>query len=496
MAPLGHPWVRSDEMTLPAWLVPLPDAAQQRALDTWAIEQLGIPGETLMERAGTGLARVAAELGAGAGAIAIVCGKGNNGGDGKVAARVLREQGRQVVVTEPGETPQLDGATVVIDALLGTGSGGAPRDPVAGVITAINAYADAHPEVTIVACDVPSGVDGSTGEIAGEAVRADHTVTFHAAKPGLWIDPGKTHAGRLHVIDIGIPDGGPVEPTIGLITDAVLDLVPRREASSTKFSAGNVVVFGGSAGLVGAPVMAARSAARAGAGYVTVAARSPIVAALHAHLLEVMVADIGEPPDLEQALGRAERALALVVGPGIGRDEAAVALVRGLARRSQCPLVLDADGLNAYVGCAETLAVRAEPTILTPHAGELARLLGVDSKRIGDRRLHCARKACEIARGVVVLKGDDTLVAAPDGRVAVSPGNAPALATAGTGDVLSGVIGANLAKGMEPFEAACAGVLVHVRAGQLAAREIGPEGVIASDVIERLPRALIAEEQE
>jgi ADP-dependent NAD(P)H-hydrate dehydratase / NAD(P)H-hydrate epimerase len=213
-------------------------------------------------------------------------------------------------------------------------------------------------------------------------------------------------------------------------------------------------------------------------------------------LLEVMTVPL---PDVdgsvqaravEQVLERADRADALVLGPGLGRAQETQEFARQLAGHAPVPLLLDADGLNAHAGAIELLAERAGPTVITPHAGELARLLESDSAAVGTRRLASARHAASRAQAIVVLKGDDTLVAEPGGRVGVSRGGAPALATAGTGDVLSGVIGAYLAKHMDPFAAACAGVLVHARAGQLTAREIGPEGVIASDVIAALPRAL------
>jgi hydroxyethylthiazole kinase-like uncharacterized protein yjeF len=191
-----------------------------------------------------------------------------------------------------------------------------------------------------------------------------------------------------------------------------------------------------------------------------------------------------------EVLRRAERAGALVLGPGLGRADGTVELARSLAASVELPLLLDADGLNAHAGALASLRGRVAATVLTPHAGELARLLGLDSAGVDAQRLQSARLAAATADAVVVLKGDDTLVAAPDGRVAVSAGGAPALATAGTGDVLSGVIGALLAKGVEPWYAACAGVFVHAAAGRLAAAEIGPEGVIAGDVVQRLPAAL------
>jgi NAD(P)H-hydrate epimerase len=502
--------------SLPQWWQALPDAAQQRATDAWAIEQLGIPGAELMERAGVGLSELVIDR-APVGRVVVVCGKGNNGGDGLVVARLLRAQGREVdvlLLADPGElrgdarvnlerlpgpAPQpfdagtLHGAGAVVDAILGTGFSGEPREPATGAIAAINAAGSEG--AVVIACDVPSGVDASTGEVAREAVRAVATATFHAAKPGLWIAPGKGFAGDVAVIDIGIPVGAPVTPTTGLIDRAILDAVPRRGRESTKFAAGNVLVCGGSLGLTGAPCMAAEAAMRAGAGYVTALVPASLNIVFELRLLEVMSVPL---PDADGALltsgadsvrERAQRSGALVLGPGIGRAPDTVALVRDLARTTELPLLLDADGLNAHAGELDGLAARSAPTVLTPHAGELGRLLGRDSQEVERRRLACVREAARLAQAVVVLKGDDTLVAEPSGRVAVSPGGASALATAGTGDVLSGVTGAFLAKEMDPFEAACAAVIVHARAGQVAARRIGTEGVIARDVIDALPEA-------
>ena len=389
----------------------------------------------------------------------------------------------------------LGGADAIVDAILGTGFSGEPRDPAATAIAAINAAADAG--AVVVACDVPSGVDGSTGEIAGEAVRAGATATFHAAKPGLWIAPGKGHAGEVRVIDIGIPPGGPLRADVGLIDDRVTGLIPTRGSESTKFAAGSVLVCGGSLGLTGAPSMASESAMRAGAGYVTALVPASLNLVFETRLLEVMSVPL---PDADGSLlaaaarNGARRAPggrdALVLGPGLGREPEAQGLARNVAAAAELPLLLDADGLNAHAGKLASLARRSAPTVLTPHAGELARLLESDSAAIGAKRLDSARRAADLSGAIVVLKGDDTLVADPSGRVGVSRGGAPALATAGTGDVLSGVIGAYLAKGMEPFAAACAGVLVHATAGRVCASEIGAEGVIASDVIAALPRAL------
>ncbi len=502
---------------LPDWLIPLPDAETMRAIDRWAIEEQGVSGLDLMERAGAGVAR-AVEADVADGPAVVVCGKGNNGGDGLVVARLLREAGWQVTVVcvapvdefsgdarenldrLPGDAPvtladggsAIAGASVIVDALLGTGFAGEPHGAAATAIDALNAS-----PAPVVAVDVPSGVDASTGVVTGRAVRAAVTVTFHAAKPGLWIAPGKTHAGEIHTIDIGIPRGAPSNAAIGLIATAVRERLPHRGAASTKFASGQVVVAGGSRGLTGAPQMAARASMRAGAGYVTACVPGS---------LQDVIAGAGTPELMTRAMPERDGALdpaavakvidsirpggALALGPGLGRADGAFAFARELAREARAPMVLDADGLNAHAGRLGELTSRSEPTVLTPHAGELGRLLELDSKEIERQRLRHVRAAAEQARAVVVLKGDDTLVAHPDGRVAVSQGGSPALATAGTGDVLTGVLAALLAQGLEPFEAASVGVWLHAAAGREAARRQGAvEGVIAGDVIEALPAA-------
>jgi NAD(P)H-hydrate epimerase len=507
---------------LPDWLELLPDAATQRALDSWAIEQRHIPSLELMERAGHGLAELVARY-VPQGVVAVVCGRGNNGGDGFVAARLLREMGREVDVQLLGESgareltgdarancERLPGApprpfnpgslmevSGVVDAVLGTGSHGVPRGEALDAVETMAAAAERG--IPVIACDVPSGVDASTGEVAGPAVRALATATFHAGKPGLWIAPGKQHAGEVTVVEIGIPraDGRPSEggDRIGLIGEGVLDELPARGAEATKFDGGSVLVCGGSLGLTGAPSMAAEGAARAGAGYVTalVPASLNLVFELRdAEVMSVPLTDDGgsfAPAGLDEALARCERADALVLGPGLGRADGAAAFARELAARAPLSLLLDADGLNAHAGAIETLAARTAPTVLTPHGGELARLLGASGDDVRAARLGSAREVARRANAIVVLKGDDTLVVEPGGRVGVSRGDAPALATAGTGDVLSGVIGALLARGVEPFTAACAGVELHRRAGRLVGARIGVEGAMARDVIAALPYA-------
>jgi NAD(P)H-hydrate epimerase len=503
---------------LPEWLMPLLVAEELRAVDAWAIEEQGIPGVELMERAGEGLARAVEDVAPG-GPVAVVCGGGNNGGDGYVVARLLRDRGRDVRVLTtadpdkvkgdarvnldrlPGEPPRpfdaaaLAGAAVIVDAVLGTGFSGAPREDVATAIAAMNA-ADAP----VVAADVPSGVDASTGVVEGEAVSAAVTATFHAPMPGLYLHPGKVHAGEVVVVPIGVPDGWTalVSPTIGLIGDGALATYPRRGQESTKFESGHVLVAGGARGLTGAPCLASTAAMRAGAGYVTACVPDTLNDIFEVKLTEVMTLPLpdhsgahttfGAPQVIERA---AERGGALVLGPGLGRTAGAVGFARRVAAEASVPLVLDADGLNAHAGRLEDLRARTAPAILTPHAGELARLLETDSAAVNARRLEHAREAARRAGAIIVLKGDDSLVAEPEGRVGVSPGASPALATAGTGDVLSGVLGAFLARGMAPFDAACAGVHAHALAGRRAAVVLdGPDGVIASDVVEELPHTL------
>jgi len=480
------------------WLSPLFDAGGIRAVDRWAIEEQGIPGEQLMETAGTALAEAVAAL-APQGPVRIICGKGNNGGDGLVAARQLARMGFEVeaLELEKGTADDLDGwlggAGAVVDAIFGTGFSGAPREPAAAAIEAINRCG-----APVVACDIASGVDASSGEVGAMAVEADLTVSFHAAKVGHRVAPGKWHTGELQVVPIGIPAGAPPAPAAGVIEAAVLGLLPARGPRSTKFSSGQVVIAGGSTGLTGAVQMSSLAAIRAGAGYATVAVPADLEPIFESAQPEVMSAGCpgGDgclaPASLKLLLKTFERAAAGVLGPGLGRDPGATELARDAAAAIEAPLVIDADGLNAFAGQADRLAAREAPTILTPHAGELGRLLGRSSEEIGAQRLAAAREAARLAGAVVVLKGDDTIVT--DGeRIAVNALSAPALATAGTGDVLSGVTASMLARGLEPFAAASAAVLAHARAGREAARRIGAaESVIAGDVIDAVPAGLLA----
>lgn len=479
---------------------PLYSAAEMRAADNGAIEALGIPGAVLMERAG---AAAAAEILArrGPGVAAVVCGGGNNGGDGFVVARHLYAAGWDVeclLAADPADLPQdarrnhdiavrmgapmregvrrprLQRAEVIVDALLGTGFHGEPRPEAARVITAMAGLPG------IVALDVPSGVDASTGTVAGDAVRAEATVCFHGRKLGTAIEPGRSHAGRVVVADIGIP------PQVDAWTAAVLadGLEPfAKRTSDTKYSAGAVLVIGGARGFSGAPLMTSLAALRAGAGIAWIAAPPDAARILEARVAEVMVRPLPE------ALELAERAGAVALGPGLGRTPEAIELARDVGTTHAGGLVIDADGLFAFAGDLPALAGRTSPAVLTPHEGEMGRLLGEGSDWVRANRLEAVRRAAAQSGCVVLLKGPDTLVADPDGRLCVSHAGPSGLATAGSGDVLTGVVAALLARSGDAWTATCAAAEAHGRAGRIASERIGP-GIIATDVIAALPEAL------
>ncbi|MGK2954530.1 MAG: NAD(P)H-hydrate dehydratase [Solirubrobacterales bacterium] len=499
------------------WLDPVYDAAGMGEADRWAVDEGGAHSLDLMEAAGRGLAESAAAS-AGTGPIRIVCGKGNNGGDGLVAARYLAESGYAVdviLLAEPellrpdamtnykrlfgvdifdgiGSLARLKGSGAIIDAILGTGFEGEPKEVVAEAISRINEV-----ESTVISCDVPSGVNASTGE-AGLAVKADRTVTFHCLKTGHLVAPGKHLCGPVEVIDIGIPDEAPKGEAASRITSRVLDLLPRRGSESTKFSSGRVSVVGGSKGLTGAVCLAADAAIRAGAGYATVAVPADLEPIFEVKLTEVMSLGCGKSKGYldsaakQEILDHLKDASAVVLGSGIGRHKDTAKLVRAVAAKVKAPLVIDADGLGGLDGKLDQVKARKGATVLTPHAGEMGRLLGIDTAVVNAHRLRTAIDLANATGAVVVLKGDDTIVSDGD-RVAINDLAAPGLATAGTGDVLAGVIGGTVARGVEPFTAACAAVYAHTLAGRLAAEEVGSnEGVIATDVINSLPRAMRA----
>ena len=415
--------------------------------------------DAMMQRAGEAVAEQLMHRFPDARRIALHAGGGANGGDGRIAAEILRAQGREIVDERPD---------VVIDALLGTGLKGAPRDETSALIEQINAGG-----VPVLAVDIPSGVSASTGEVAGAAVNADVTVTMHGQKVGLAVAPGRFHAGEVVVADIGLE---PAETEHRLVTAEILAEVPRRSAGDNKYSAGHVLVVGGSRGMTGAPALAARAALRADVGYVTIAAPTESLP-----VLETLVLEAVKRP-LDDVFEAAAKAKAVAVGPGLGRETEAKQLVRRLLAEVELPMVVDADALFELEP-GEWPA----PRVLTPHEGELARLLGRESKEIAAHRLASVLEAAEKFRAVVVLKGEDSLVAAPGRRVLVSALGLPSLSTAGTGDVLTGVTAAFLAKGMEPQRAAAAGCA----AQQLASHEAAQRyGLVASDVVEALPRAL------
>jgi len=428
--------------------------------------------DALMDRAGKAVADFVLEQFGDLRAITVVCGGGNNGGDGKVAAEYLARAGREVRVVDAkaGEV-DLGSPHLIVDALFGTGFSGEPRPDAAVLIEAINA-ADAE----VVALDLPSGVDASTGEVAGAAVEATCTVTFHGEKIGHHVGPGAFFRGfSVEVADIGLEAlDAHAHRVLGI---DILQLVPRRMPRDNKYSAGSLLVVGGARGMSGAAALASRAAFRADAGYVTIAAPAESIP-----VLETLVLEAVKRP-LEDVFDAAGRAGAIAIGPGLGRDDEAKALVRRLLEETDLPAVVDADALFGLEPFS-----RSAPTVLTPHSGELARLLDVESSWVDAHRLAALDRAVERFGCVVLLKGSDTLIGAP-GQGPIVSGGWPALATAGTGDVLTGIIGAFLAKGVGARLAAVAGATAHAHAAMAVEH---PDGLVASDVVEALPRVLHA----
>jgi len=481
-------------------------ADEMRAVDAAAIGELGIPGAVLMERAGLAAADEILRLGTGTRA-AVVCGAGNNGGDGFVVARHLHDAGWEVECLLAGDVKKLPPdarlnhdvakrlgipiaggvrrtrltrADVVVDALLGTGFRGAPRGAVASAIEAMR-----PPIGVVVSLDVPSGVDGSTGIVAGPVVRADVTVCFHGRKLGTAIEPGRSAACRVVVAGIGIPREAERPTAATLLAGAeTLAAAWPKAVRGSKYTAGAVLVIGGAPGFTGAPLMTALAALRASAGIAWIAAPPEAVPAVEGRVPEVMVRALPDGLDL------LERADAVALGPGLGRSDEALALARRVAAEHAGPVVIDADGLFAFNGALARLRRRPGPTVLTPHEGEMARLLGVESGWVHEHRLEAVRKAAAASGCVVLLKGADTLIADPGGRLGVSHAGPPGLATAGSGDVLTGTVAAMLAKGGDPLLAACLAAEAHGLAGQRAVARRGPSGIIATDVIDALPEVL------
>jgi NAD(P)H-hydrate epimerase len=453
------------------------------------------------------------------GDVIVLAGRGNNGGDGWVAARDLHEAGRDVIVlsfAEPGSlqgsagdaardaiaagvrwrqaddvpgSADLTDAAAIVDALLGTGSVGPLRPPMVAWVEAANC-AGAY----IVSVDLPSGVDTDTGVVAGVAVRADCTVTFTSLKRGLVLHPGAGFAGDIVIADIGISAQTPEASGATEVwsADEYACLLPRPRPDAHKNDRGRVLVIAGSAVYPGAAVLAARGAQRAGAGYVTLAVPEAVVSIAQGHLLSIPV--VGLPQGrghalsstaLDKALQLARDYDAVVLGPGLTLADGAVVCARGLVAKLEVPLVLDADGLNALVDARGILEQRKAPTVLTPHPGELARLLGTNAQAVQRDRLAASGELAR-AQTAVVLKGAGTVVSGAQRQV-VNVSGTPALATAGSGDVLSGIIGTYLAQGLSPLEAGALGAYVHGRAGEAAASALTPVCVTADDLPDYLP---------
>lgn len=438
-----------------------------------------------MERAGQAVARHALEDFGNAQSFTVVCGGGSNGGDGRVAAKALEEAGRDVLVVEAkpeGEEKDLGDPDVLIDALFGTGFEGEPRPGAAQLIEQMNGLG-----APILAVDLPSGVDASTGEVAGAAVDADLTVTFHAAKVGHYVTPGAYLAGYLEIVDIGLEAA---DTEHARVTREILDEVPRRGPEDTKYSAGHVVVVGGSPGMTGAPCLSAKAAFRADAGYVVLAGPEPAVPVFENWVLEAVKHPLAADASGFVAEGAASAVLelcekggALAMGPGLGRSGGTKALVSRVLADAQVPVVVDGDALWELEP-GEWPA----PRVLTPHSGELGRLIGEESKWVDAHRLAAVRRAVDRFGCVVLLKGAGSLIAAPDRRVLVDGGHA-SLATAGTGDVLTGIVAAFLAKGMEARLATAAAATAHHWAAIEASYDAG---LMASDLLDALPQVLAA----
>jgi len=499
-------------------------AAEMRAIDRAAIEGFGIPSLQLMARAGEAVVEAAAALAGHDGRFVVLTGGGNNGGDGWVAARLLREAGRSVRVVAVVDPEALTGdaaavadraidagvpwalfhpdvplqaslGDVVVDALLGTGLSRAPEGAFAQAIERVAAARAAGARV--LAVDVPSGLSADTGRPLGPCVVADATVTFAFQKRGLVLHPGPAHAGVVRVADIGIPAAAAarVAPSCQLLDEAeARALVPPRDPSAHKGDAGRLLVVAGGPGKTGAAHLALLGALRGGAGLVTLAARPDVLGPALAGRPEAMsLALPGEgplgPDDLDPLLAGARDADALVIGPGIPRGEATGALIMALLQVRRVPTVLDADALNALADSPSLLAGLATlpgPLVLTPHPGELARLCGTTVAAVQEDRIGVAAARARAWRAVVVLKGARTVVADPDGLPAVVPTGNAGMATGGTGDVLAGLCGALLAGGCPSADAARVAAWVHGAAGDLAAARFGQRGLVAGDLGEAI----------
>ncbi|MEZ4281027.1 MAG: NAD(P)H-hydrate dehydratase [Myxococcota bacterium] len=522
---------------------PLVTAAEMQALDRQTIEGRGLPGELLMESAGRALvAPVLALLAADRRGprdrriVRAICGAGNNGGDGFVAVRHLRAEGIEaeaLLIGDPAQLPAdaaanwrrlvalggaaaaarairpdvgafdwdalFDGTSVAIDALFGTGLRRPVEGGLARVIEAQNAAR--RRGLRVVAVDLPSGIAADTGQILGVAVEADRTVTISLPKPGLALEPGRSRAGRIEVARVGIDDPDPARPERIELWNAraALARFPARDRDGHKGRFGHVLLAAGSPGKWGAASLSARAALRAGAGLVTLVLPEAEGLSLPNACAELMTERAPatksggfarESAVTIGALARARTVLAL--GPGLGSDPETVDCVRRLVAEVERPLVVDADGLNALVGSLEGLRARSSPTVLTPHPGEAARLLESDAATINADRVAAARRLASVSGAVVLLKGAGTVVAAPDGRVLIVPTGGPALASGGTGDVLTGVVASLLAAGLEAFDAAGLAAWWHGAAADRSPQAGPGFGLLARELADALPGAAAA----
>jgi NAD(P)H-hydrate epimerase len=509
-------------------------AEAMREVDRTAIEELGISSLVLMENAAIGVVDAIGEIYGEAESAVIFCGPGNNGGDGLAIARHLAVRGYEVriflmtshrglqgdaevqlgicrrqglhiqdVETEEDVVEALEHAResdVIVDALFGTGL----ARPLDGLYAAMVEELNELP-VPRVAVDLPSGLNGSRTVPFGPHVQADLTVTFAAPKIAHVFPPAAEAVGELVVADLGIPPdlADEVEEPGGALyllrREELAELLPARDPGTHKGDYGHVLIVAGSPGKGGAAILAARAAVRAGAGLVTVAVPDPVVAVADLGSVESMTLPLPASGTTGQitaaAAGRvlaaAEGKSVLALGPGLGHEEETAEAIRRIVREANLPLVLDADGLNAFTGRARELAARQAPTVLTPHPGELGRLLGISTEEVQADRLAAARRAAAETGAVVVLKGYRTLVAIPEGEVHVNPTGNPGMATGGTGDVLTGLIAGLIAQGLEALDATLLGVYLHGLAGDLAAEESGETGLAAGDLVTHLPAAFL-----
>jgi NAD(P)H-hydrate epimerase len=500
-----------------------------RHLDRRAIEEFGVSGLTLMENAGRGCAEaIIAEFGAGPLLRAvIVAGKGNNGGDGYVIARLLKEQGWHVVtfILAPhdeisgdartnldllADTPvffcpeqggldryasTLREATVIVDALLGTGLSSEVQGAYAEAIGLIN-----NSGIPVIAVDIPSGIDAATGKVLGCAVKAVSTVSFALAKCGHILYPGAEYTGKLRIVDIGLPAEitAAAEGYEFLDAETVRHLLKRRSPCAHKGDSGHCLIVAGSTGKTGSAAMAANSAVRAGAGLVTVAVPASLNAILEMKTTEAMTIPI---PDNDcgffgkeaftAILSATKGKDAIALGPGISLNPGIAMLVRDLVANVAQPLVIDADGLNALAEDPDILLRKKSAiVILTPHPGEMGRLAALSTAEVESDRIGVARTFAMKYQLNLILKGARTIIVAPDGAVTINGSGNPGMASGGMGDVLTGVLAALLAQGYEPGPACKVGVFIHGHAADLVAADKGEIGISAVDVQEKLPYAI------